>query len=128
MGDRRFDRAWDEWESVADAARTDFLRDHGISHLVAMLASKQAGVDPYSRNVIASAIMNRVELLQRGAPPDPTEDVVSRIREMVERSLVLARDSRSIAAASRLLSLRARMTARQSVLTRAPRSAAEHDP
>jgi hypothetical protein len=104
MGDTRFDRAWADWESLAGDARVAFLRSTDVATLIALLASGQAAKDPYRRNVIASALANRVETHgqePQGLPEQLVDAEMASVQESVVRSRLLAQTGREMAASTR---------------------------
>lgn len=66
MGDSRFDRAWDEWDSARLEGRTQstLLHDATVEDLVHLLAAQVGRDRAVERNIIATALLNRL------GPPD----------------------------------------------------------
>lgn len=113
MGDTRFDRHWAEWKTAGSGGLArDFLSSARLDELVELLASEQAANAPYDRNVIATALLNRVA-------PDDDELMEARIERFVlearrrrYESRTLVRDSMARVADSRALLNLARTTRR----------------
>lgn len=97
MGDARFDRHWASWERALHGRQSArYLADEPVENLVELLASSQASRDPLARNVLASALSNRLRPLQ----PPPELDQASlwvhltQTRERVALGRSLVADSR----------------------------------
>lgn len=95
MGDVRFDSAWEEWCAIPRDKRSAFLKGADLATLIALLASTQAGRDAYQRNVIASALSNR---LQRLNVPDALPENLAQAQNEFVDAIVAQSSLRSATA------------------------------
>jgi hypothetical protein len=100
MGDTRFDHHWRSWEDAVFSGRVaDYLANEPVEKLVQLLASEPAALDPYARNVLASALANRFRATR--SPVEADGDLLwTQLSATRERIAV----ARALTDASRLLS------------------------
>lgn len=105
VGDARFDRIWTEWASLARVDRLAFLKRTDASKLVSLLASSQLASNPYERNVVASALANRVQAMEHPeqSPEDRQRAQQGFVLEMIAETQARCRVSREAASATKAL-------------------------
>lgn len=105
MGDRRFDRMWDRWDArIAGGTAADTALDESPdADLVAMLAAPAGETRRRERNVIASALANRIGRAKRESTAQAQARWEHAFHEVAQANALVAASSKLAASAKRLL-------------------------